>query len=162
APNLITGAAKILDVPADLITPCLDELAAAEGVVREQVPAAGPSAQAEAAPQVPAVYLPPFYQAERSLASALLRLHAARPDRLARQAARRTGPPRRGHHPPAAATPPGRRPVLRRRPPAGRGPGGGRRDLHGRRHPGQQTRQGGPAGRAPAARRRRRPAALSR
>ena len=40
APNLITDAAKILDVPADLITPCLDELAAAEGVVREQVPAA--------------------------------------------------------------------------------------------------------------------------
>ena len=40
APNLITDAAKILDVPADLITPCLDELAAAEGVVCEQVPAA--------------------------------------------------------------------------------------------------------------------------
>ena len=29
------------------------------------------------------VYLPPFYQAERSLAHALLRLHAARADRLA-------------------------------------------------------------------------------
>src|SRR6266571_4645259 len=28
APNLITNAAKILDVPADLITPCLDELTA--------------------------------------------------------------------------------------------------------------------------------------
>jgi hypothetical protein len=27
APNLITDAAKILDVPADLITPCLDERA---------------------------------------------------------------------------------------------------------------------------------------
>src|SRR6266571_1773834 len=77
APNLITNAAKILDVPADLIAPCLDELAAAEGVVRDQVPAA-----ARAAPQVPAVYLPPFYQAERSLARALLRLHAARTDRL--------------------------------------------------------------------------------
>src|SRR6185369_13075657 len=35
APNLITHAAKILDVPAGLITPCLDELTAAEGVVRE-------------------------------------------------------------------------------------------------------------------------------
>ena len=69
APNLITDAAKILDVPADLITPCLDELAAAEGVVREEVPAAARPAPAEAAPQVPAVYLPPFYQAERSLAS---------------------------------------------------------------------------------------------
>jgi exodeoxyribonuclease V alpha subunit len=77
APNLIAGAAKILDVPADLITPCLDELATAEGVIRETVPA-----QAEAASQVPAVYLPPFYQAERSLAHALLRLLATRADRL--------------------------------------------------------------------------------
>ena len=77
APNLIAGAAKILDVPAELITPCLDELAAADGVIRETVPAQG-----QAAPQVPAVYLPPFYQAERSLAHALLRLHAARADRL--------------------------------------------------------------------------------
>ena len=82
APNLIADAAKILDVPADLVTPCLDELAAADGVVRETVPAAARPAQAEAAPQVPAVYLPPFYQAERSLAHALLRLHAARADRL--------------------------------------------------------------------------------
>src|SRR6266702_7890128 len=82
APNLITNAAKILDVPADLIAPCLDELAAAEGVVRDQVPAAARPAAAEAAPQVPAAYLPPFYQAERSLARALLRLHAARTDRL--------------------------------------------------------------------------------
>ena len=83
APNLITDAAKILDVPAELITPCLDDLAAAEGVIRETVPAAARPAQAQAAPQVPAVYLPPFYQAERSLAHALLRLHAARADRLA-------------------------------------------------------------------------------
>src|SRR6266568_5032189 len=78
APNLIADAAKILDVPAELITPCLDELAAAEGVVREAVPAS-----AGTDPQVPAVYLPPFYQAERSLASSLLRLLAARADRLA-------------------------------------------------------------------------------
>ncbi len=83
APNLTADAAKILDVPAELITPCLDELTAAGGVIREPVPAAAPPAQAEAAPQVPAVYLPPFYQAERSLAHALLRLHAARADRLA-------------------------------------------------------------------------------
>src|ERR1700730_5300677 len=73
APNLTADAAKILE-----ITPCLDELAAADGVVRESVPA-----QAPAAPQVPAVYLPPFYQAERSVAHALLRLRAARADRLA-------------------------------------------------------------------------------
>jgi exodeoxyribonuclease V alpha subunit len=83
APNLIADAAKILDVPAELIAPCLDELTADEGVVREAVPASVPSARAEAAPQVPAVYLPPFYQAERSLAHALLRLRAARADRLA-------------------------------------------------------------------------------
>ena len=82
APNLIADAAKILDVPSELITPCLDELAAAEGVVREAVPASALSAQAQAAPQVPAVYLPPFYQAERSVAHALLRLLAARADRL--------------------------------------------------------------------------------
>jgi len=40
-----------------------------------------------AAPQVPAVYLPPFYQAERSVARALLRLRAARADRLSAFAA---------------------------------------------------------------------------
>ena len=78
APNLMADAAKILEVPAEMITPCLDELAAAEGVVREEVPAL-----AETAPRVPAVYLPPFFMAERSLASALLRLLAARADRLA-------------------------------------------------------------------------------
>jgi len=82
APNLIADAATILDVPAGLIVPCLDELAAAEGVIREQVPAAGRPAPAQAVPQGPAVYLPPFYPAERSLASALLRLHAARADKL--------------------------------------------------------------------------------
>jgi exodeoxyribonuclease V alpha subunit len=97
APNLVADAAKILDVPAELIAPCLDELAAAEGVIREAVPASARSDSArsdsarsdsarsdsaEAAPQVPAVYLPPFYQAERSLAHALLRLLAARADRL--------------------------------------------------------------------------------
>jgi exodeoxyribonuclease V alpha subunit len=82
APNLVADAAKILEVPAELITPCLDELGAAEAVIRETVPTtglAGPSAAA----QVPAVYLPPFFMAERSLASALLRLLATRADRLA-------------------------------------------------------------------------------
>jgi exodeoxyribonuclease V alpha subunit len=78
APNLIADAAKILEVPAEMIAPCLDELAAAEGVIREDVPAGSSTAS-----QVPAVYLPPFYMAERSLAAALLRLHAARADRLA-------------------------------------------------------------------------------
>jgi len=78
APNLVADAAKILEVPAELIIPCLDELGAAEAVIREEVPA-GPGAAA----QVPAVYLPPFFMAERSLASALLRLLATRADRLA-------------------------------------------------------------------------------
>ena len=80
APNLMTDAAKILEVPAALITPCLDELAATERVIRESVP---PSNGAETAPQVPAAYLPPFHAAERGLASALLCLLAARADRLA-------------------------------------------------------------------------------
>ncbi|MGH3233970.1 MAG: SF1B family DNA helicase RecD2 [Streptosporangiaceae bacterium] len=83
APNLIADAAKILEVPAEMIGRCLEELAAAEGVIRETVPAAAATAPAEAAPQVPAVYLPPFYQAERALAHALLRLLAAGRDRLA-------------------------------------------------------------------------------
>jgi exodeoxyribonuclease V alpha subunit len=82
APNLMADAAKILEVPGELITPCLDELAAAEGVIMEAVPAGGPAAPGTGA-QVPAVYLPPFYVAERSLASALLRLLATRADRLA-------------------------------------------------------------------------------
>jgi exodeoxyribonuclease V alpha subunit len=82
APNLTADAAKILEVPNELIVPCLDELAAAEGVVREAVPASEPSTSAGAAPQVPAVYLPPFFHAERSVAQALLRLLAARADRL--------------------------------------------------------------------------------
>ncbi len=77
-PNLVADAAKILDVPADLIGPCLAELAAAEGVLREQVPAAD-----GAAPQVPAVYLPPFYQAERSVAAWLQRLAGSASDRMA-------------------------------------------------------------------------------
>jgi exodeoxyribonuclease V alpha subunit len=81
APNLITGAGKILDVPAELIPPCLDELAVAEGVVRETVPGAAALSPADS-PHVPAVYLPPFYQAERSVASSLLRLLTARGDRL--------------------------------------------------------------------------------
>src|SRR6266511_1124239 len=37
-PNLIVDAAEILTVPADLVRTCLDELAAADGVVREPVP----------------------------------------------------------------------------------------------------------------------------
>jgi hypothetical protein len=76
-----------------MIAPRLDELAAAEGVIREAIPATVDPAAATmpatvptpagAVPQVPAVYLPPFHIAERSLAAALRRLLATRADRLA-------------------------------------------------------------------------------
>ena len=75
APNLLTDAAKILDVDGELIGPCLDELAAGEGVVSETV--------AQGDQEVPAVYLVPFHRAERSLASGLLDLLHAGQDRMA-------------------------------------------------------------------------------
>ena len=74
APNLLTDAAKILDVDGELIGPCLDELAAGEGVVSETV--------AQGDQEVPAVYLVPFHRAERSLASGLLDLLHAGRDRM--------------------------------------------------------------------------------
>ncbi|MFC3544070.1 MULTISPECIES: SF1B family DNA helicase RecD2 [Nonomuraea] len=74
APNLTADAVKILDVPAPLTATCLEELAAAEGVVREQVPAGDND--------VPAVYLPPFHRAEQSLAGSLLTLLHHGHDRL--------------------------------------------------------------------------------
>ena len=79
----VTEGAKILGVSADLITPLLGDLAAEELAVRDEVPASG----AADAGLLQAVYLPPFYQAERSLAQALLRLLAARADRLSAFAA---------------------------------------------------------------------------
>ena len=75
APNLLTDAAKILDVDRELIGPCLDELAAGEGVVSETV--------AQGDQEVPAVYLVPFHRAERSLASGLLDLLHTGQDRMA-------------------------------------------------------------------------------
>jgi exodeoxyribonuclease V alpha subunit len=75
APNLITAAAKILDLGRDLIGPRLDELAAADGVVREAVSLGDREADA--------VYLVPFYRAERSLAAGLLGLRHAGQDRMA-------------------------------------------------------------------------------
>jgi exodeoxyribonuclease V alpha subunit len=77
--TLTADAAKILGVPAELIPPCLDALADGEGAVREEIPSA---AAREAAP-VRAVYLPPFFHAERSLASALRRLASSSGNRLA-------------------------------------------------------------------------------
>ena len=77
--TLTADAAKILGVPAELIPPCLDTLADGEGAVREEIP----SATAREAGPVRAVYLPPFFHAERSLASALRRLASSSGDRLA-------------------------------------------------------------------------------
>ncbi|HEX3827249.1 MAG TPA: ATP-dependent RecD-like DNA helicase [Sporichthyaceae bacterium] len=76
-PNLIGDAAKILEVQPELIGPCLDELATAEGVVREPVPTGDGGAGT-----LPAVYLVPFHRAEQSLASGLLGLLHTTADRL--------------------------------------------------------------------------------
>ncbi|WP_372455750.1 SF1B family DNA helicase RecD2 [Nonomuraea sediminis] len=75
APNLVADAVKILDVPTELVTTCLDESVRDEEVVREDVPATEGT--------VPAVYLVPFHRAELSLASGLLSLLHAKADRLA-------------------------------------------------------------------------------
>ena len=75
-PNLITDATKILEIGSELLRPCLDELVAEDGVVRERVPAE------EGEGTVPAVYLVPFHRAESSLAAGLLDLLHAREDRM--------------------------------------------------------------------------------
>jgi exodeoxyribonuclease V alpha subunit len=75
AQRLVADAGKILDVPAALVSRCLDELVAEEGVVRELVP--GPDGV-----PVAAVYLVPFHRAEVSLANGLLRLLGERADRM--------------------------------------------------------------------------------
>ena len=69
APNLIADAAKILDVPADADRPVPGRAGRGRRSVRETVPASARCRRRQAAPQVPAVYLPPFHQAERSLAA---------------------------------------------------------------------------------------------
>jgi exodeoxyribonuclease V alpha subunit len=74
-PNLVTEATKILEVPRELVGPCLADAVAAEEVVRERVPVADGG-------EVPAVYLVPFHRAERSLGGGLLDLLHAKEDRL--------------------------------------------------------------------------------
>jgi exodeoxyribonuclease V alpha subunit len=76
-PNLIADAAEILQVPADLVRTCLDDLAATDGVVRE--PVVNPSSEAGT---IPAVYLVPFHRAESSLAGTLLALLGSAAERL--------------------------------------------------------------------------------
>ena len=78
--KLVTEAAKILAVPAAQVEPLLPDLAEDGLAVCDEVPA--PEAEAEAAAPVRAVYLPPFFHSERSVASALTRLHSSSADRL--------------------------------------------------------------------------------
>ena len=85
-PELIREAAKILEVDRELIDPCLDELVAEEGVVREGSRPANPRRR-----PIAAVYLVPFHRAERSLAAGLLDLLHAREERLPAFAAGRLG-----------------------------------------------------------------------
>ena len=56
-PNLITDAVKILEVDRELIGPCLGQLVAEQGVVREPVPGVDPHST------VRAVCLGPFHPA---------------------------------------------------------------------------------------------------
>ncbi|MGI8904066.1 MAG: SF1B family DNA helicase RecD2 [Solirubrobacteraceae bacterium] len=77
-PDLIREAAKILELDRELISPCLDQLVADDGVVREPVPVS----DAAVAGPVPAVYLVAFHRAERSLAGGLLELLHSSHERL--------------------------------------------------------------------------------
>src|SRR6185295_15003560 len=76
-PNLVSDAAQILGVDAELVRACLADLAAAEGVIREPVP--NPTSEGAT---IPAVYLVPFHRAETALAAALLRLSTTPADRM--------------------------------------------------------------------------------
>ena len=77
--KLLEESVKILTVPHELASRCLDELIEAEGVVAEDIP--DPDAYD---PDVPirAIYLVPFHRAEVSLAAQLRRLLEAPEDRL--------------------------------------------------------------------------------
>ena len=77
-PDLVREATKILQVDHELIGPCLDALAAEEGVVREQLPAIDDPTRSP----VPGVYLVPFHRAERSLAGGLTDLLNSSHERL--------------------------------------------------------------------------------
>ena len=91
APNLVADAVKILQVPAELVSACLREMAdqqaqgpgADPGVVCEDVPAPAAAADPDADQgRIPAVYLTPFHRAEVALAGALRGLLATGRDRL--------------------------------------------------------------------------------
>jgi exodeoxyribonuclease V alpha subunit len=69
-------------VPPELTESCLNELAAVEGVIREQILTDPRSGPADPDQVMQAVYLLPFHRAERSLASGLLELLGEPRDRL--------------------------------------------------------------------------------
>jgi exodeoxyribonuclease V alpha subunit len=73
-PQLIAAAATILSVPATLVEPCVADLAAADGVVVEELDTTG-------GPRT-AVFLVPFHRAETSLAGSLRQLLSGREDRM--------------------------------------------------------------------------------
>jgi exodeoxyribonuclease V alpha subunit len=81
--RLVTDAAKILDVPPELTEACLNELAAVEGVIREEIPVDPGTCPDDPDAITQAVYLVPFHRAERSLASGLMELLGETGDRLA-------------------------------------------------------------------------------
>jgi exodeoxyribonuclease V alpha subunit len=80
--KLVEESVKILAVESALVGTCLDELAAAEGVIAEDLP--NPDGYDPTQP-IQAVYLVPFHRAEVSLAAQLRRLleAPAAADRLA-------------------------------------------------------------------------------
>jgi exodeoxyribonuclease V alpha subunit len=80
--TLIADAAQILSVDSTLIQPALDALITEDGVMRERLTTQSTHDPEDDTP-VDAVYLPPFYRAEVSLAKGLLRLLGAPSDRLA-------------------------------------------------------------------------------
>ncbi len=75
-PDLLTQAVEILQVAAGLVTGCLAELVAEQGVVREELP--GRNGQ----PATTGIYLLPFHRAEVSLAAGLRALAGAGVDRM--------------------------------------------------------------------------------
>ena len=80
--DLVDRAGELLGVERALVERCLDELVAAEGVVRE--PLAEPDgSEAEGATSGHGIWLVPFHRAELSVAGGLLRLLDAPADRLA-------------------------------------------------------------------------------
>jgi exodeoxyribonuclease V alpha subunit len=79
--ELVTKATELLEVDLGLAERCLEELIAEEGVVAEPLPAAVSPGVRDGTGR--AIWLVPFYRAERALAAGLLRLLDTPGDRLA-------------------------------------------------------------------------------